>query len=320
LKAEDIKTIAIIGSGVMGPSIAEVFAIFGASSDYDIYLYDISEDALKSADKRMIVDFEKVASTGLFSSEDLEKARLRIKLENNLVKSVSDAQLVIEAVPEKLDLKMKIFEELDGLIQPSAILATNSSGLSVTKIATATKRPDSCIGTHFMNPPLMMPLVEIVKGEQTDPEVIKVIYELLIGVGKNPVIIEKDVEGYVHNRLQAALFREAMYLLDKGVIDVENLEKTIQYGLGLRLPVMKAFEMVDLMGIDTIRDVLTYLFPKLSRSTEPPEILDKMINDGDLGIKSGKGFHDYSKKDIQETLKQREAATFQLLMLLRQYE
>ncbi|MFW9992583.1 MAG: 3-hydroxyacyl-CoA dehydrogenase family protein [Candidatus Odinarchaeota archaeon] len=320
MNVADIRKIAIIGAGVMGPGIAEVFAIFGAHDDYEISLYDISSDALKSADRKIRSDLEKVASTGLYSEEDLKKAKQRITLEQDLTNAVSTTQLVIEAVPEKMELKMKIFKDLDRLAPPTAILATNSSGLSVTEIASVIKRPELCIGTHFMNPPLMMPLVEIVKGEKTGPETVQVINELLAGVGKKPVIIKKDVEGYVHNRMQAALFREAMYLLDNDVISVEDLETTIQYGLGLRLPVMKVFEMVDLMGIDTIKNVLTYLYPKLSRSIEPPGILDGMIKEGNLGLKSGKGFHDYSQRNIQEAMNQREAATFQLLMLLRQFE
>lgn len=316
----DIKTIAIIGGGVMGPGIAEAFAIFGTMNEYEISLHDISEDALKAADSKIRADFDKVASTGLFSSEDLEIARQRIKLEKNLVKAISNVQLVIECVPEKLELKKRIFKDLDRLTPPSAILATNSSGLRITEIASVTKRPHLCIGTHFMNPPLMMPLVEIVRGEKTGQETVGIIHELITSLGKKPVIIKKDVEGYIHNRLQAALFREAMFLLDEGVISTEDLETTIQYGLGLRLPVMRAFEMVDLMGIDTIKNVLSYLYPELSRSTEPPAILDRMIEKGSLGLKSGKGFHDYSRKDVQETMRQREAATFQLLMLMRQYE
>ncbi len=315
----DIKKIGIIGAGVMGPSIAELFAIFGASSEYTILMYDISSSQIEKAKARMDTDFAKVSSTGLFSSSDLEIARNQIQLETD-IDSLADSHLIIEAVPEKIELKLKVFEKLDDLTSPTTILATNSSGLSITNIANATSRPKLCIGTHFMNPPLLMPLVEVVKGQQTSDQTVQTIMELLSNLNKRPVLVKKDVPGYVHNRLQAALFREVIHLLDEDVMEVTDLETTVRYGLGLRLPIMKIFEMVDLMGLDTIQNVLTYLYPTLDRSTTPPAFLTQMIEAGELGIKSGKGFHDYTRKDIQESMRQKEAATFQLLMLMQQYD
>ena len=314
-----IKKIGIVGAGVMGPSIAEVFAIFGASNDFSIVVYDISHSQLEKAKLRMDIDFTKVSNTGLFSSADLEKARNRIQLETD-IQSLADSHLIIEAVPEKLELKLDVFKKLDTLTPPSTILATNSSGLSVTQISGATERPLNCIGTHFMNPPLLMPLVEVVKGEQTSDQTVKMITELLTNVNKRPVLVKKDVPGYVHNRLQAALFREVMHLLDEEVMEIKDLEITVKYGLGLRLPVMNVFEMVDLMGLDTIQNVLTYLYPTLDRSTKPPAFFDQMIKAGELGTKSGKGFHDYTRKDIQESMQQKEVTTFQLLMMMQQNE
>jgi len=314
-----IKEIGIVGAGVMGPSIAELFAIFGASYDFSIVVYDISPTQLEKAKSRIDIDFTKVSSTGLFSSSDLEIARNRIQLETD-INSFADSHLIIEAVPEKLDLKLKVFKELDKLTSPTTILATNSSGLSVTKIATVTNRPTLCIGTHFMNPPLLMPLVEVVKGHQTSDQTVQTIMELLSNVNKRPVLVKKDIPGYVHNRLQAALFREVMHLLDEDVINVSDLETTVRYGLGLRLPIMKVFEMVDFMGLDTIQNVLTYLYPALNRSILPPDFLREMIEAGNLGVKSGKGFHDYSRQDILASMKQKEAATFQLLMMMQQYD
>jgi len=314
-----IKKIGIVGAGVMGPSIAEVFAIFGASYDFSIVIYDISPTQLEKAKSRIDVDITKASATGLFSTSDLEKARNRIQLVTD-IDSLADSHLIIEAVPEKLKLKLEVFKELDNLTSPTTILATNSSGLSITKIANITNRPLLCIGTHFMNPPLLMPLVEVVKGQQTSDQTVQTIIKLLSNVNKRPVLVKKDIPGYVHNRLQAALFREVMHLLNENVMEVQDLETTVRYGLGLRLPVLKVFEMVDLMGLDTIQNVLSYLYPTLDRSTKPPAFLVEMINAGELGAKSGKGFHDYTRKDIQESMQQREAATFQLLMMMQQNE
>ena len=319
MNLNDITTIGVIGAGVMGPAIAEILAIFGASFDFEIFLCDISEEALKNAEIRMDDDLAKVESVGIFSSEDLQIARKRITLTSD-INTLKDAQLIIEAIPEIITLKQDIFQELEQITSPSTLLATNSSGLSITKISENLKYPERCVGTHFMNPPLLMPLVEIVKGEKTSDETVDILKELLQSVNKKPVLVEKDFPGYVHNRLQAAVFREMMYLLDNDVMNVTDLETTVRYGLGLRLPIMKVFEMVDMMGIDTIRNVLSYLYPSLDRSTEPPEFLTDMINKGTLGVKSGQGFHDYTSKDMQESMNEKQAATFQLLMMMQQYD
>lgn len=313
----EIQRIGILGAGVMGPGIAELFAIFGAANNFEIIIYDISNDQLESAKLRMQNDFAKVESTGLFSTDDLALARKRIQLDTS-IDSIADSHLIIEAVPEKIDLKQKIFKKLDEITPSSTILATNSSGLSISKIARVTKRSDLCIGTHFMNPPILMPLVEVVKGQDTSDSTVQTIIKTLINVNKRPVLVKKDLPGYVHNRLQAALFRELMYLVDEEVMDVTDLETTVRYGLGLRLPVMKVFEMVDLMGLDTIQNVLSYLYPSLDNSVTPPTFLAEMIKSGNLGVKSGKGFHDYSNENMQESMKSKEAATFQLLMMMQQ--
>ncbi|MFX0086286.1 MAG: 3-hydroxyacyl-CoA dehydrogenase family protein [Candidatus Hodarchaeota archaeon] len=319
MEFKNIKKIGILGAGIMGPGIAEVLAIFGSDYDFNIYLYDISEQALQTAEFRMQNDFKKVESVGLFSSEDLYKARDRILLGTDF-NPLSDSQLVIEAVPEKIKLKKEIFKKLDQHTSSSTILATNSSGLSITEIASVTNRPELCIGTHFMNPPLLMPLVEVVKGEETSEAVVQTMIKFLSSVNKRPVLVKKDLPGYVHNRLQAAVFREIMYLVDEDVMNIDDLETTVRYGLGLRLPVMKVFEMVDLMGLDTIQNVLSYLYPNLASSKKPPEFLSRMIRDGKLGVKSGKGFHDYSQGNMQESMRQKESATFQLLMMMQQYD
>ncbi len=319
MELETIKNIGIVGVGVMGPGIAEVLAIFGSSYDFTINLFDISSEAIQNAQKRMEEDFVKVESVGIFSKEDLQEARNRIHFVTDL-NALKESHLIIEVIPEKLNLKQDFFKQIESLVSPDTILATNSSGLSITAIAKDTQHPERVIGTHFMNPPLLMPLVEVVKGKDTSDETISRIIGLLTNVNKRPVLVKKDIPGYVHNRLQAAVFRELMHLVDTEVMDVEDLETTVRYGLGLRLPVMKVFEMVDLMGLDTIKNVLSYLYPALDRSTKPPDFLEEMIGKGTLGVKTGKGFHDYSNADMTESMKEKEAATFQLLMMMQQYD
>ncbi len=319
MKVEDIKKIRIIGAGVMGPGIAEIFAIFGASYDFNIIIYDISKEALAKCETTLSEDFKRVASTGLYSKEDLKAARERIQLKHD-ISVVSDAQLIIEAVPEDLDLKKRVFKEIALLTSETTILATNSSGLSITDLSKGIENPGRVIGTHFMNPPLLMPLVEVVRGVNTSDEIINTMITLLNNVNKKPVLVKKDIPGYVHNRLQAALFRELMYLIDNNAMSVQDLELTVRYGLGLRLPVMRVFEMVDLMGIDTIHKVLSYLFTELNRDTKPPGFLEEMIQKNELGVKTGRGFHDYTNIDTHNSMQEKLTATFQLLMLMQQYD
>ncbi|MHA1213676.1 MAG: 3-hydroxyacyl-CoA dehydrogenase family protein [Candidatus Hodarchaeales archaeon] len=319
MQVTDIKKIGIIGAGVMGPGIAEVFSIFGAENNFTIVLYDIVEDALEKATLKLDEDFKKVGSTGLFDEEQLKRVRKNIQLTND-IKEILDAELIVEAVPENIELKKKIFSQLEEKISPSTIITTNSSGLSITEIASVLKKPGRCLGTHFMNPPILMPLVEVIKGEKTSEETTNLVMELLKSVNKKPVLVKKDLPGYVHNRLQAALFREIMYLLDQEVISADDLEMTVRYGLGLRLPIMKVFEMVDMMGLDTIKNVLTYLYPTLDKSEKPPAFLQQMIEEGRLGVKSKRGFHDYSNVNLQELLNEKQKAVFQILMMMQQFD
>ncbi|MHA1974178.1 MAG: 3-hydroxyacyl-CoA dehydrogenase family protein [Candidatus Hodarchaeales archaeon] len=318
MQLSDIKKIGIIGAGVMGPGIAEVFSIFGVNN-FEIVIYDIDPRALDTTILKLDNDFKKVGSTGIFDEEQLKRAKESIKLTDNM-EDIVDAQLIIEAIPEKIGLKKQVFSQLEGKIPASTIITTNSSGLSITEIASVLKNPERCIGTHFMNPPILMPLVEVIKGKKTSDETTSLVMDLLKAVNKKPVLVKKDLPGYVHNRLQAALFREIMYLLDQEVISVEDLEMTVRYGLGLRLPIMRVFEMVDMMGLDTIKNVLSYLYPTLDKSEKPPAFLQEMIEEGKLGIKSKRGFHDYSDIDLQALLNEKQRAIFQILMMMQQFD
>lgn len=311
--------VGIVGAGVMGPGIAEVFAVFGPHPDLCVTLYDPVQEALDKAKTRLEAELSGFQKAGLIAGSTREGCRDRIRLTANL-DQLRSAEMVIEAVPECLEVKQKVFRDLDALLPSSSIIATNSSGLSISEIARATRRPELCIGTHFLNPPFLMPLVEVVKGRETAAETVNLVMELLAAVHKRPVLVRKDVAGYVLNRLQAAVFRELMFLLETGVMTVPDLEATVRYGLGLRLPIINVFELVDLMGLDTIQKVFAYLFPTLDSSVSPPGVIAEMVLRGELGVKSGKGFHDYSQAGILEGVKKRQAAIVQLTMMMKQFD
>jgi 3-hydroxybutyryl-CoA dehydrogenase len=223
-------------------------------------------------------------------------------------------------VPERIEIKKKVFQELDRLLPAAGILATNSSGLCVSDIAAGTKRPQLCIGTHFLNPPFLMPLVEVVKGRETADTTVSLVMDLLTALGKHPVLVRRDVPGYVLNRLQAAVFRELISLLESDVMSVPDLEATVRYGFGLRLPIIKVFELVDLVGLDTIQAVFTYLFPTLDTSASPPRLISEMVQRGELGVKSGKGFHDYNQPGVLESLQKKEVAIGQMVAMMTRFD
>ena len=311
--------VGIVGAGVMGPGIAEVFAVFGPDPDLSVTLYDPVPEALAKAKLRLGSDFLRFHQAGLIERDSLESCKNRIRLVTEL-DLLRDAELVIEAVPECLEVKQEVFRKLDRLLPESSILATNSSGLSISEIAAVTRRPALCIGTHFLNPPFLMPLVEVVKGRETAETTVNLVMELLASVHKRPVLVRKDVAGYVLNRLQAAVFRELMFLLETGVMTVPDLEATVRYGFGLRLPIIKVFELVDIMGLDTIQNVFAYLFPTLDCSVSPPGVIARMVRRGELGVKSGKGFHDYTRSGVLESMQKKQAAIVQLTTMMKQFD
>jgi len=319
MKQVSIKNVGIVGAGIMGPGIAEVFAVHSPSADCSVVVYDAAEDALDKARERLDADFTRFHLAGLLDKNVAEKTRNRIRLVSE-PDQLQHAELVIEAVPERIEIKKKVFQELDRLLPAAGILATNSSGLCVSDIAAVTRRPQLCIGTHFVNPPFLMPLVEVVKGRETADATVGLVVDMLTALGKRPVLVKKDVPGYVLNRLQTAVFRELISLLEADVMSVPDLEATVRYGFALRLPVIKVFELVDLMGLDTIQAVFAYLFPTLDGSASPPRLIREMVQRGELGVKSGKGFHDYSQPGVLESLEKRQAAICQIVAMVDRFD
>ncbi len=295
MTATDVKKAAVIGTGTMGPGIAQVLAQHGI----DVRIYDIDHDKLKKARETLAGTLNLVHQEGLISEADVAGIQSRIKDASSLEEAVKEADMVLEVIPEVLELKTGLFAELDKVCDPATILATNTSGLSITAMAKAINRPERLVGMHWWNPPIIIPVIEIIRGKETDETVVQTVDALIRKINKIPVLVKKDVPGFLGNRLQYALMREAIALLNEGVASAEDIDTMIKAGIGFKFPVMGPLETIDMAGLDIYYRVSQYLNKDLDRSQGPAPIVEEMVNKGDLGLKSGKGFYDYSGQDVQ---------------------
>lgn len=278
--------IAVVGAGIMGTGIAQVFAEAGL----DVRLYARRRDSLDQARARIAANQAEMRTAGLaVDGEALD----RVAGTDDLAEAVGEAEFVSENVSEDIALKQKVFAELDRLAPGSAVLSTNTSGLSITAIAEATSRPERVVGLHWLNPPHLMPVVEVCRGQRTSDAVMETTSELARRAGRQPIRVERDVPGFLVNRLQFALLREAFHIVDEGIASAEDVDRAVQGGLGLRWAAVGPFRVVDLAGLATFRAVATQLFPGLAAETTPPGMLAEKLERGESGAAAGRGFHSY---------------------------
>ncbi len=282
----EIRNVAVLGAGTMGHGIAEL----GALASRRVVLCDVSQELLERALNMIRESLNGMALPGDGVSAVME----RITCVTSIREAAGSADLVMECLPENLEFKQKVFKELDEIRPPDVILATNTSGLSPTAIAKGLNHPERVVVAHFWNPPQLIPLVEVVPGEKTSGEVMDRTMEWVKALGKQPVRMNKECPGFIGNRLQLALLREALYIVEQGYADVEEVDKSIIYGHGRRLPVTGPFLSADMGGLDIFHIISTYLFADLSRASEPSKLMQKLVEDGNLGLKSGKGFYDWT--------------------------
>ena len=286
----DIKTIGVLGAGSMGNGIAQV----AAQSGYNVVMRDIEdklvEKALKNIDKFLSKSVEK----GKIAADDKTAILGRIKGTTKM-EDLKDADFVIEVVFEEMELKKKVFKELDELTRKEVIIATNTSSMSITEIATATNRQDKVVGMHFFNPVPLMRLVEVIRGYYTSDDTIAVAMDLARKFKKEPIEVKKDIPCFVVNRLMMPHFIEAIWLLQEGIASAEDIDKAAK--LGLNYP-MGPFELMDLTGIDIAYHVAEYLHKEMNKELKwvSPRLLKDMVKANRLGMKTGAGWYDYPKK------------------------
>lgn len=297
MKAEDIRSVAVIGAGMIGPGIAQVFA----AKNYQVCLLDIREEILLKAIDNVRSNLSMMVRKGVALESEIERITSRIRTTTNVAGAASEAQLVIEAVTENLELKQEVFQDLDRLCSPDAILATNTSVISITEIAAKARRRQRILGTHFWNPPYIIPLVEVVKGKETSDETMETTCQLLKNAGKHPVKVMKDVPGFVGNRLQHALWREAISIVQNGIADPATVDAVIKAGFGMRLPVLGPLENADMVGLDLTLAIHDYILKYLESSPDPSPLLREKVKGGELGFKTGQGFYAWSAEKAQRS-------------------
>jgi len=282
-----IQTIAVIGAGTMGRGIAHVSALGG----YHTVLEDLLPAALRKAENEIRSNLDKAVELGKVSADDARAAVARLEYAGGVEEAARQADLVIEAVPEEMESKVEIFTLLDKICRPNTILASNTSSLSITEIASVTYRPTKCLGMHFFNPVHKMKLLEIVRALETDQETLATASEVGRQMGKEVVVI-KESPGFITSRINAMIGNEAFYMLQEGVASAQDIDKALK--LGLNHP-MGPFELVDLVGLDTRLHILEYLHKTLGEKYRPAPLLVQYVKAGRLGRKSGRGVHDYAE-------------------------
>jgi 3-hydroxybutyryl-CoA dehydrogenase len=307
-----IEKVTIIGAGIMGHGIAQVFARKGCS----VVLQDINDDLLKSALEKISSNLRLYVELGLENESIVNDVLSRITTTTNLGDAATGADFVIEAVSENLKLKVEVFKEIDLATNDDVIMASNTSTLSITEIGKSIKKADRLLMTHWFNPPYLIPVVEVVKGESTSDETFTLAFKFLKDMGKEPVHVLKHTPGLLVNRIQTAMFREIIGLLEAGIATPEDIDKAVSGSFGIRLAAIGPLATVDLAGVDLWYMGAKNLYPFFDTSQEPQKLLADMVEKGFHGMKTGKGFFEYSAEGRANVTMERDVKLLKLLKIL----
>lgn len=308
-----MQTIAILGAGTMGHGIAQVFAVHG----HPVRLYDPSAAALEAAPQRIRRGLAPFLKLGLHTPPEAERCLDNLTLCNDLEDACRGAQVVVEAAPEDLGLKQELLARAQAAAEADALLCSNSSALSVTGMARGLERPERLVGAHFWNPAPVIPCVEIVRGEKTSDRSVDETWALVAAAGKEPVLVRREVPGFLGNRLQHALQREALYLVEQGIASPEDVDRVVKYGFGLRYALMGPLERADLGGLDVTYAVQQTVLSDLDNRTTPSELLRRRVLAGELGVKSGRGFYEWTPEKKERLQDRRDLALLSIIRLAR---
>jgi 3-hydroxyacyl-CoA dehydrogenase len=295
----EIRRAAVIGTGTMGPGMGAVLERAGI----EVALHDVSEEAIDRAKGGVELARGVLERLG---SERPDGGALRFETE--LSAALEGVDFVLEAVPEKLELKQEVFGQFEQQVSDEAVLSSNTSGIPITKIAEGLDHPERVIGLHWSNPPQLIPMIEVIPGERTSEETVVVAKGLIARIGYYPSLLRKEVPGFVENRVLYAIMRECLALVDEGVIDAEELDLNVKWGIGYKLAVIPPMQLLDVAGLDIYESVAGYLNSELSTQSGVSETITELTREGKLGLKTGGGLFQYSEEELAELPKKRAAA------------
>lgn len=296
MPVDGVNAVAVVGAGTMGPGMAATFARYG----YDTRLTDVSAEQLEQAEGTIDFVYSTLVRGGFMEADAVEDAKSRITITGDLEAALAGAQFVNETVPERYEIKREVFTKLDEMAEPGAILASNTSGIPITKLQDGLTNAPRVIGMHWSNPPHVIPVIEVIKGAQTDQPTTDATVAMIESVGMVPGIVDKDIAGFVENRILYAIMREALHLLDEGVASAEDIDKITKWGIGYKLSVIGPLELLDVAGLDIYTAVASYLNQELSNETGISSTVTSKVEEGKLGLKTQGGLFEYTPEQIQE--------------------
>jgi 3-hydroxybutyryl-CoA dehydrogenase len=291
MNVDEIERLAVVGVGEIGHQIAQEFAMAG----YDVNLNDVTETHLRQALSNIERNLTMLSKHGFIDAQRIEPTMQRCHTHLAMKDAVEDVDIVVEAVYENVELKQQIFQRLDTLCPDRTILASNSSALMPRFMASATQRPEQVLVAHYINPPFLLPVVELVRCQETSEATMQTMVAFYRKIGKSPVVVQKEAPGFIVNRLQAALGREAYYIVEQGIASPQDVDTVIKDSFGRRLSVVGMIELMELIaGYDLSLIACNNMFPHLCSATEAPSIVKELVEKGNLGAKTGQGFYSWT--------------------------
>ncbi len=301
MTVKGINNVVVVGAGTMGPGMAATFARFG----YNTTLSDIKDEQIEKAKGTIDFVFKTLQGGGFVTEQDVAAAREKLTLTTDQAGAVANADFVVETVPERLEIKKAVFTDLAAQAREDAILASNTSGIPITTLQEGLKNPGRIIGMHWSNPPHLIPVIEVIRGAETDQATVDTTVQVIESIQMVPGIVDKDVPGFVENRILYAIMREALHLLDEGVASAEDIDKITKWGIGYKLAVIGPLELLDVAGLDIYTAVASYLNKDLSNNTGISSTVTSKVEEGKLGLKTQGGLFEYTPEQIQELAQKR---------------
>ncbi|MFJ8066962.1 3-hydroxyacyl-CoA dehydrogenase family protein [Psychrobacillus sp. NPDC096426] len=304
-----MENVSIIGCGTMGHSIALSAAWAGLS----VKVYGINEKDLENAEKGLHSKLKVMIDNDVFNEEVAKQIREKILLSTSLEETIAQSTFIIEVIPEILNMKKEMYKKIESMVSDEVVIASNTSGFKPSLLAEEMQYPNRFVVTHFWNPGHLIPLVEVVKGEQTDDPTVKRAMQVIKDMNKQPILLNKEIPGFIGNRLQYALFREAQFLLDAGVATKEDIDAAVTYSIGRRLPVTGPLMTADMGGLDVFSAISNYLFEDLSTDQKSGTVLTKLVEENKFGDKNGEGFYTWDADFSEQKNAEREQTLIHFL-------